>query len=150
MKKTIFRTAVIVFSLFMLNACVTSKDAEEDAGGVRTDAELIGTYWKVTSIGDMKITTIPNEKEIYLILENDGNFKGFSGCNRFYGKQMYDAVSIRIDELESTKMGCPSMDREAKLYTLLTGTIDYEIKGEDLILLKNKKVVATLEVSTMK
>ena len=150
MKKIIFRTASLVFSLFILNACVTSKDTEEDPGGVRTDAELIGTYWKVTSIGDMKITTIPNEKEVYLILEDDGNFKGYSGCNRFYGKQMYDAVSLRIDAIESTKMACPSMDREAKLYALLNGTIDYEIKGEDLILLKNKKVVATLEVGSMK
>lgn len=150
MKKTIFITTILIISAFLMNSCITSKDTEEDSGGIRTDAELTGTYWKVTDIGDTKVTTIPNEKEIYIIFEDDGNFKGFSGCNRFYGKHMYDATTIKIESIESTRMACTSLEREAKLYTALQGEIEYVINGEDLTLTKNNKLIATLEVGAMK
>jgi heat shock protein HslJ len=45
-------------------------------------AELAGSEWRPTQIGDMKVS---KEEDIFLRFEAEGKLKGHGGCNGFLG-----------------------------------------------------------------
>ena len=92
-----------------------------------------GTQWSIESVGGIAIVgdTPP------LVTFSGGRVAGSSGCNRFSGNYDLNASAITFGPIAATKMACPGavMAQEARLFSLLTGTLGMAFRDEGMILI---------------
>ncbi|MDF0715015.1 META domain-containing protein [Muricauda sp. 334s03] len=65
---------------------------------------------------------------------NNNRFSGFSGCNRMTGSLFYEQDVLRFTQIASTRMACPSMDKETEFLTALQGSATYNVENNRLYL----------------
>jgi heat shock protein HslJ len=65
---------------------------------------------------------------------NNNRFSGFSGCNRMTGSLFYEQDVLRFTQIASTRMACPSMDKETEFLTALQATTTYKVENNRLYL----------------
>ncbi|MDF0707111.1 META domain-containing protein [Flagellimonas okinawensis] len=65
---------------------------------------------------------------------NDNRFSGFSGCNRMTGSLFYEQDVLRFTQIASTRMACPSMDKETEFLTALQAGTTYKVENNRLFL----------------
>nr|WP_297782650.1 META domain-containing protein [uncultured Allomuricauda sp.] len=65
---------------------------------------------------------------------NNNRFSGFSGCNRMTGSLFYEQDVLRFTQIASTRMACPSMDKENEFLTALQGSTSYKVENNRLYL----------------
>ncbi|WP_318310754.1 META domain-containing protein [Flagellimonas crocea] len=66
------------------------------------------------------------------INSNSNLFSGFSGCNRMRGSFYYEKDILRFTQIASTRMACPSMDKETEFLTALRASTTYKIENNRL------------------
>ena len=66
-------------------------------------------------------------------------FTGNGGCNQINGNYSLDKQEIKFTEVVSTKMSCNDIEFENAFLTILSSIDHYEVRGEDLLLKKNKE-----------
>ncbi|MCK0161369.1 META domain-containing protein [Allomuricauda sp. F6463D] len=89
--------------------------------------KMLGT---VVSKNDFSGRDVPN-MEINI---NNNRFSGFSGCNRMTGSLFFEQGILRFTQVASTRMACPSMEKEAEFLTALQGSTTYKIENNRLYL----------------
>ena len=87
--------AVAVLAGLVAAGCLAEGDTS--SGG------LVGTEWRVTSIGGAG--TIPGAPAT-LAFGQDGNVRGTTGCNTYSAAFLTDREHVHIGALASTAMGC--------------------------------------------
>jgi heat shock protein HslJ len=87
--------AVAVLAAFVAGGCFAEGDTS--SGG------LVGTEWRVTSIGGAG--TIPGAPPT-MAFGQDGNVRGTTGCNTYSAAFLTDREHLHIGPIESTAMGC--------------------------------------------
>lgn len=65
---------------------------------------------------------------------NNNRFSGFSGCNRMTGSIFYEQDVLRFTQIASTRMACPSMDKETEFLTALQASTTYQVENNRLYL----------------
>ncbi len=65
---------------------------------------------------------------------NDNRFSGFSGCNRMTGSLFYENDVLRFTQVASTRMACPSMEKESEFLMALQSATSYKIENNRLYL----------------
>ena len=65
---------------------------------------------------------------------NDNRFSGFSGCNRMTGSLFYENDVLRFKQVASTRMACPSMEKESEFLMALQSATSYKIENNRLYL----------------
>ncbi|PWB78297.1 MAG: hypothetical protein C3F15_02100 [Holophagae bacterium] len=78
----------------------------ETCGARMTTAELTGSIWRLTRLGDPPVIVAESERRPHLTLAADGRLAGFDGCNRMAGSYQASGRSIAFGQLASTKMAC--------------------------------------------
>ena len=87
-----------------------------------SDEPLENTYWKLTSLGNVPVSAVANQREAHFILHPaDLRVSGSGGCNRFTGA--YELAGGRLtfgNRMASTMMACPeTMETERKFLAAL-------------------------------
>ena len=123
-----------VVAVLLLGAC--AHDAPPGAAPTTT-SQLLGTYWKLTQLGDQVITTPQGAREIHIVLNPDNpRVAGFSGCNQMMGGYVLNGDTLKFDQLAGTLMACVSgMDIERKFLAMFGQVARWKIEGETLTLL---------------
>lgn len=65
---------------------------------------------------------------------NTNRFSGFSGCNRMTGSLFYEKDVLRFSQVASTRMACPSMEKESEFLKALQGATTYKVENNRLYL----------------
>ncbi len=103
--------------------------------------QITGKYWKLIELDGQPIAFFDHQqREAYLILkEEDSRVQGHSSCNSFSGTyELSEGNRIRFSPLASTKMACPDMITESRLFQILEMTDNYSVNGDFLFLNKAK------------
>ncbi|MGB6267664.1 MAG: META domain-containing protein [Olleya sp.] len=128
---------IIIFSIF-LNACGSAKEANASANMTQNINDNLNGSFIVSKLGES--TTL---KEALTINFDDATKRvsGFSGCNNFSGNYKIDGNKIEFGPLMSTKKMCQGIESEIEstFFKTIEKTNKFEIKGNKITLLKNKK-----------
>jgi heat shock protein HslJ len=141
---------LLVGALLALCACAheATSTAATAPAPARSTAQLLNTYWKLTQLGELVITTPSGAREIHFVLHSENQrVAGFSGCNRMMGSYVLKGDRIKFDQMGGTMMACvPDLELERKFLAMFPQVARWQIKGETLGLLNGDgKTVATFE-----
>jgi copper homeostasis protein (lipoprotein) len=122
----------------------------ESCGARMATAELLGTTWKLTRLGDTAVVVANPERRPSLMLTADGRVAGYDGCNRMAGSYQISDRSIAFSQLASTKMACiDGMEQEAAFAAALEQARSFRIVGAHLELMNADGVsLARFEAGT--
>lgn len=117
--------------------------------GTSVAAPLEGTHWTLTKLGDQAIAPA-TVRIAYLQFIADGHrVVGSTGCNRLTGTYEQLGNKLKLRPIATTMMACiePAMDQERKFNTSLGQIDSYRIRGNTLVLMGDKKVLASFEAA---
>lgn len=102
---------------------------------------LVGTEWHLVQLSG---TDVDVEKQQFNVMFSaDGRLSGTGACNRFNASYTTtDTHAIDIGTIASTRMMCPDIEREQKLFRELDDATHYEIDGPMLLILNNGEIRA--------
>ncbi|MCG8352741.1 MAG: META domain-containing protein [Chloroflexales bacterium] len=103
----------------------------------RTDQSLIGQIWNLEGFqeGNM-IQSLLNNTTITIEFSEDA-IQGTAGCNRYNASYTMQEQQLTIENIASTKRGCPdsaTMEQEQGYLAALQTVTEWEISGDRLIL----------------
>jgi copper homeostasis protein (lipoprotein) len=97
------------------------------------DAELIGTYWKLTRLAETSVLPIAEAREPHIELAGEGRLSGSDGCNRLMGDYQIEGRRIQFSEIATTKMACPQGAEQAGQFrTALERAARYRLSSSHL------------------
>lgn len=105
---------------------------------------LEGTSWKLAKMDAIPAKAITAEADYFTLEFNaaDTMVSGRTNCNRFFGKYELKGQKLEFENLGMTRMACPEMQYEDAFVKMLDDVDRYEIKGSELKLYDDQKVVA--------
>ena len=82
-----------------------------------------------------------------VVFGEDGRLSGLGACNRFMGSyQTTETGGLTVGQnMASTRMFCPDLDREQAFGDVLSGATHYEVDGDMLMLLTDGELRAVLQ-----
>jgi copper homeostasis protein (lipoprotein) len=105
----------------------------ETCGTPLATTDLVGTYWKLTRLGDDAVVPIADSREPHLILDDEGRVAGSDGCNRLMGSYRVEGPELGFSQMASTMMACPQGMQQADRFR---GTLEqverYRVVGSHL------------------
>lgn len=117
-----------VLGSIMMNSCKQNIDET-------SFNKINSTRWNLSSINDSIV-----EEGFGVRFQKDRMF-GFTTCNNIHGKCAFLYDQIVFSESAKTEMACSNANfkLENQLSNILFGTVNFELKNEELILSKNDK-----------
>ncbi len=112
--------------------------------------ELVGTYWKLVELNAQPLN---NDKvdEIFVQLNADHTFKGFAGCNSFWGLFKTKDPQIKFSNTNRTKKMCDRYTTENELIKAMESCEAYIINGARLhLILMNGTTLCIFESTSIK
>lgn len=114
------------------------------------DNKIYDTEWQLASVllsdGSKKLYVSVSKIDIVpslMINKETRRVSGSSGCNRFSSNANIQGNSIKFDQLAMTRMLCMNDNGlEASVVKALDIVNNYTIKGNKLILKRDKKIIA--------
>jgi len=122
-----FVLLLAIMSGMLLTAC-------SSGSGTQT---LSNTNWKLVSYGPANAQVPAAEGiETSILFSTDGKISGNLGCNGFGGDYKQDGSQLVLGPLMSTLMACPEpqMSQETGSFSILNGTVDFLLGGDNLII----------------
>lgn len=105
----------------------------ESCGTPFTDAELVGTYWKLVRLAETAVLPIAEAREPHVVFNAEGRLSGSDGCNRLMGGYEVEGRRIELSELATTMMACPQgMEQADQFRAALGRAAAYRIAGSHL------------------
>jgi heat shock protein HslJ len=74
---------------------------------------------------------------VTISFDTDSTFSGSTGCNKVTGAFRLKGTSIKFLTINSTKMACEHLEREAVLQSLLSQTVSAYTVTNDILLLRD-------------
>jgi len=131
---------IFIFALLCFNACTRVGIGDTDA--------LADTEWQLAFI--RKTTPIAGTN-ISISFEN-GEIRGTSGCNTYFGSYEIEGEKIKFNEIAMTEMACLDpegvMQQEQDYLSFLSEVVLFSIEGNQLILRKAEQGQLTFEKTT--
>jgi copper homeostasis protein (lipoprotein) len=107
----------------------------ETCGTPFSDAEPVGTYWKLMRLAETALLPIAEAREPHIVLNAEGRLGGSDGCNRLTGEWSIDGRRIEFTQIAQTKMACPQGAEQAEQFrAALDRAESYRIDGSHLAL----------------
>ena len=106
-------------------------------------APLIGTHWVLTQLAGKQIDNGANDgNNIFrCTFSADGTLAGTGACNNFSAQYTTTGKgAITIGTIAATRMYCPNLELEQKLFRELDDATHYEIDGKTLLILSNGEI----------
>lgn len=127
------QTELVSVPLVNARSAGTTPPEEGDATGVALPADLVGTAWLLTMLGEM-----PSAEDVEATLifgESDPSLGGTGGCNTYGGSVTVDGDGgLSISDVFSTMMACedPKMSQERAFFDALGATTGYSVEDDTL------------------
>lgn len=116
---------ILLFLAFVVMQC-----RSQQSGGA--EATLENTYWRLVMVGDKKVTTPPDGREVYMQLVREGEehkLQGHAGCNGLGGDCSVEGRNIVFRPI-TTRMYCDAqMEVENAFTAMLTAADSFQIHG---------------------
>lgn len=107
-----------------------------------TSAELLGTYWKLTYLGDVKAIPFADQREPHIVLYRDNRVTGSDGCNLLSGSFRLDQDRLAFSQIAMTLMACTQgSDQEQSFKQVLGSAARYRTVNGFLELLDEDGVI---------
>ncbi|MGW8195424.1 MAG: META domain-containing protein [Desulforhopalus sp.] len=104
--------------------------------GTKVKTSLTGTFWHLLEVGDITVTTGPDEKRPYLLLNADRSFRAYANCNKITGTYLVKGDLFMINRKLDIRMACPEgIVLENELIKAFESTKSFRINGDMLELL---------------
>lgn len=104
---------------------------------------ITNKYWKLKKLNGKEVKMTNNQmREQYIIIKNNGDITGFSGCNQFSGKYILDEskLKIKFENVISTLRACPEAEiNETDFLKIFELTNNYSINADTLMLNVGKR-----------
>jgi heat shock protein HslJ len=128
MKMQKYKYLLILVVSLMLVGCVSSSVSKPNSV---SNANLVGTYWKLKELSSQNIQTKNSAKEAHIIFSKEGA-KGSTSCNNFSTTYALDANELSISKsIMMTRMFCRG-SVEGDFILALKKMRRYEVDGERL------------------
>ena len=128
---------LVIFSLALVSFHCTPKLAP--------DANWGRGRWVLVQMKGVPVQQSGGRRDAYLDFNTSQKlFTGVGGCNQLNGSYTVDKNSIHFRDVNATRMICNDMEFEKMFLDELSQVNRYELKGDDLLLKKKKKVVLVL------
>ena len=142
---------LLSLSVSFFLACSAGKSTNLTQKSSSDNTSIWGIEWKLVSVKSPNSTTFitPDKRIPTLTFSADGkSVSGNAGCNRYSGKVTWAGNQMTFGNLISTRMFClEGMEMETAVFSVLQGTLQYELSNEKLILKKGNNAMATFERS---
>lgn len=131
---------MILISITFFSAC----SSEEN---INSNSAFYETRWVLRAFSDSKVYTPESMKEPYIIFsESGGKAEGFGGCNNFNFIFSKEKQELKFENIIATEMSCETfMEIEKKYINVFVNSDSYKIKGNQLYLFKDSKLLARFE-----
>lgn len=128
----------MIFAAMLLGGFLASCDG----GNVRPLEE---TTWKLVSMEGIPAEAIDSEEDAFTLFFDpaEARLAGRTNCNRFFGTYAVKGSELDLEAMGMTRMACPDMQYEELFVEMLDEVDAFKIKGEELSLLDDGKVIAT-------
>lgn len=140
MKKIIFSALIMLVAASIVGCCpcrLTRKNAKP----------FQGTTWHLIQLSGRDVHFDNGVFDITFGANN--KLTGIGACNRFSASyKSTDKEALDIDVIASTRMLCPDIETEQKLFKELDEATHYEIDGSMLLLLNNGEIRAIFSAVT--
>jgi heat shock protein HslJ len=137
-------------SLFFTTALLASVLAG-CGSGISLDEPIEGPIWQLEQLGSELIepSSDPRRNAQIQFERNSGRVSGTGGCNRVTGTYERSGSTLRLRQLGSTRMACPSEAvniNETQFFAALQATASYRLQGGSKLSLLDAtgRTVATL------
>ncbi len=109
-------------------ACLTAA-----AQPAPTPKELTDKQWVLFKLDREAVDSTIRSTVVFAA---DDRASGVTGCNRWFGKAMFEATSLSFSPVGTTRMACskPQMDRETAFTRVLSLTRSWSLSGGELSL----------------
>ena len=129
--------------IFLMSCSIFKKDGA--ATFEEPIVKLTGTNWFLISLNNHSIA-IDAEKPVQFKINIDNSFKGFAGCNQFWGVYKIMQSQISFSNFNRTKTSCDKIEIENELIETMRSTKAYLINGNKLQLInKNAEIIAVFQ-----
>ena len=115
--------------------------------GTAASAELENTYWKLMSLGEVKVLADAQREPHFILHPAEHRLSGSAGCNRITGGYSLSGDRLTFTGVARTMMACPEgMQYEQAFHETLINSKQWMIEGERLMLSdETGTVLATFE-----
>jgi heat shock protein HslJ len=133
----------IFFMLFLAGIAFVNLRGMQDAETSRVTAvdQLTDAAWRLSHLGEM---VAEPDSEIYIQFRDDGQFGGYTGCNRFFGTvQIGDTFDLGA--IGATRRSCPEPANSLE-YSFLEalGQTSAAARVDDRLAFRNEAGVSVL------
>ncbi len=100
------------------------------------DAPIEGTTWEVTgTVANQGVSSVPADPKATITI-TDGNVAVDAGCNTGSGTVEVTETTLTFGPIATTRMACPEdvMALETSVLQTLSGTVDYAIHGDTMLM----------------
>jgi heat shock protein HslJ/uncharacterized membrane protein len=104
-------------------------------GRYLTDPRLAGR-WILTDLLGLPVMKedYPGDVPNIEIDAADNTISGHAGCNRMNGKIFWERGLLRFNDIVTTRMACPALDKETALTKAMQSATSYVLEGDKLAL----------------
>lgn len=120
----------------------------QGCSGPQSTAQLENTYWKLMTLGGVRMESPQGAREIHFVLHSEGHrVAGFAGCNQMMGSYQLKGEKLDFSQVGGTLMACEyGMEQEQQFQQAFARVAGWKIAGETLQLLDGAgAVLATFE-----
>jgi heat shock protein HslJ len=117
-----------------------SQEAVGTVRAARIPDPIVGIPWRLADYlgSDGGIIPAPQDGDITLLFQEDGNLSGVAGCNQYSAAYKIQNPSLMIGEISSTEMYCSEppgiMELESRYLELLQQSQTVQLSGSQLTL----------------
>jgi heat shock protein HslJ len=123
----------LIFVLILIPAFNCSPKLSPDSGWGHQE-------WVVVEMREVPVQQSGGRRDAHITFDvTTKTFSGYGGCNQINGNYNVDKKMIKFTEVVSTKMSCNDIDFENTFLSTLNSIDHYEVRGNDLLLKKNKE-----------
>jgi len=110
-----------------------------------SDSRWGRSRWVLTEMKGVPVQLSGGRRDAYINFDpHEKRFSGNGGCNQMSGNYSLDKKNIHFGEVISTKMSCEDITFENTFLSTLNTVDRFEVKGNDLRLKRNRKVLLVL------
>ncbi|WP_353981027.1 META domain-containing protein [Salinicola endophyticus] len=122
------------------------------AGRTAPSEPLVGTYWRLDSLGGEAAVVGDQQREAHLVFNAAGHVRGSTGCNRLMGRYQHTDDALSFSALGTTRRACsgPLQAQEQDWLDVLSRTRHLARSGDRLVLEDSReRPLATLQATAL-
>jgi heat shock protein HslJ len=132
-------------AILMVPAAGPEQQGSPAQSGPRAQTQqtgLVGTYWKLVGLADVKSVGLPGAREPHLVFQASGAVTGSDGCNSIRSGYTWSQESLKLNVIMATLAACTLPERlDRRFREALVITRSWKITDGELTLLDEQGAV---------